>query len=267
MVAALIRTLDYKHHYIAHVNLDLAYGESISHAEKQKIISQTYENLLFNLADFIDNQGIDRKRLLAKVNFQNGEIFENALNSAKPVILITGHYGNWELIGLAIAARYVPLSVIGRPLDSSVMNAILRQNREQFDIDVIDKNGAMRAMIQCLKKGRVLGILVDQNTAENEGVLIDFFGHKARHTPSVALLARKFNAIVIPTFISSTDHKHHSITFYPPIEIETTGDHDKDTLTHVQAQAEITEQVIRSKPDEWFWLHKRWKNQYEHLYR
>ena len=265
-LARLIYLIDRKHRRIARVNLDLAFGDTMSDEEKEKIVKKTYENLLFNLADFVQNQGIDKKSLLEKVEFKNPEIVESAMSSGRPVVFITAHYGNWELLPLATAARFGPITGVGRPLDSKVMDEILSANREQFDIKMVQKKGAMRELMKALKQGRSVGLLVDQNTAENEGLLISFFGKEARHTPAAALLAMRTNAIIIPAFITTEDHRRYQIEYYQPLEMQKEGSKEERILKNVQAQADITEQAIRKKPDEWFWLHKRWKNRFEHLY-
>ncbi len=267
MLARLLYLTDRRHRKIAMVNLNLAYGDTLGATEKRDIVMGVYENLLFSLVDFVKNQGIDREALLEKVTFQNSEVLSNALQQGKKVILITGHYGNWELVALSIAAAFGKMTIIGRSLDAPSMDAILRQNREQFDIELVDKQGAMRSMIQALKADRMVGLLVDQNTAENEGILIDFFGKPARHTPSAAILSRRFDALIIPVFISTEDHRHYEVTFYDPIQTEKTDDNEKDILDSVQKQADITEKVIRKHPEAWFWLHQRWKNQFEEMYR
>jgi len=266
-LARLAYFLDTKHRHIAKVNLDLAFEDSLNEKEKREIIKKVYENLLFNLADFVKNQGISKEELLSKVKFENVEIIENAKKSGKPIIFMTAHYGNWELLALAIAAKFGPLSVVGRPLDSKVMDEILKRNREQFNIELIPKKGAMRPLIKALKDRRSVGLLVDQNTTDNEGMLIDFFGKKARHTPAVAILAKRMNAVIIPAFIKTDDHTVYTINFYTPLNMRDSGNKDQDILENIQAQANITEQVIRQKPDEWFWLHKRWKNQYASYYK
>jgi KDO2-lipid IV(A) lauroyltransferase len=122
-------------------------------------------------------------------------------------------------------------------------------------------------MITVLKNNRMLGLLVDQNTSKNEGILVDFFGKSVRHTPSAAILARRFDALIIPAFITTDDYSDYKITFYEPIKTEKTEDKDKDILDSVQKQAKITEDIIREKPEAWFWLHKRWKNQFEECYK
>ncbi len=266
-LAWLIYMFDKKHRKIAEVNLDLAYGDTLSKEEKEKIIKTVYQNMLFSLMDFVKNQGISKEALLKKVTFKNEAVLEKARAEGKKVILVTAHYGNWELVALAIAAKFGKMTIIGRSLDAPRMNEILKQNREQFDIELVDKQGAMKAMIQALKTDRMLGLLVDQNTAGSEGLLIDFFGKPARHTPSAAILARRFDAVIIPVFISTVDHRHFTLTFYDPIDTPKSDDKDADIHDSVQKQATITEQVIRQKPEEWFWLHQRWKNQFEERYR
>ncbi len=266
-LARLVHALDARHRHIANVNLDLAFGETMPKEEKERIVRKTYENLLFNLADFVRNQGISREELEKKLRFENQQIVDEAKRSGRPIVFITAHYGNWELISLAMAARFGPLSVVGRPLDSPLMNEILRKNREQFDIEMIPKKGAMRSLIKAIGSGRNVGLLVDQNTAENEGLLVEFFGKEARHTPAAAILAKRMNAVVIPAFITTDDRETYTVTIYPPLEIDQTLEKEEAIAKNVQAQASVTEEAIRKKPDEWFWLHQRWKNRYEALYR
>lgn len=265
-LSSLIYSIDKKHRKIARVNLDFAYGDTLSNEKKEKIVKACYLNLVLLLVDFVKNQGISKEALFKKVTFKNTSILIDALNSGSKVILMTAHYGNWEILPLSIAAKFGPLTGVGRKLDSAVMDHVLSHNRQQFDIEMLDKKGAMRDMITVLKNNRMLGLLVDQNTSENEGILVDFFGKPVRHTASASILARRFDALIIPAFITTEDHQHYQITFYEPIITEKTKDKEKDILDSVQKQAKITEDIIRKKPEEWFWLHRRWKNQFEKCY-
>jgi|TARA_R110002050_G_scaffold106971_1_gene217199 KDO2-lipid IV(A) lauroyltransferase len=265
-LSKMVYIFDTKHKKIAKVNLDLAYEDRISEDEKTNIIKKCYKNLTYVLADFVKNQGANKEEILSKVKFFDEEFLTKPLKENRKIIILTGHYGNWELLSLSIAAKFTPLAIVGRDLDSEVMNQILTKNREQFKIELLSKSGAMKGMIKALKANIPIGILVDQNTKDEEGILIDFFGKKARHTPSAAILAKKFDAVIVPAFIQTTDHLNYGVTFYPHIEIENSENKEEDIFNCVQAQANITQKVIESKPDEWFWLHKRWKNQYEHHY-
>lgn len=266
-LAFLIYSVDKKHRKIAKVNLDLAYEDRISEEEKVSITKKCYKNLIYTLADFIKNQGASKEEVLDKVSFENSEIIEKAISENKRIIIVTAHYGNWELLSLSIAAKFTPLAVVGRDLDSEVMNKILTKNREQFDIELLSKSGAMKGMVKSLKSNRPVGLLVDQNTKESEGILINFFGKKARHTPSVAVLAKKFDAVIIPAFIQNNNHENFVVKFFEPISIDNSDDKEEDIRKCVQAQADITQKIIEDKPEEWFWLHQRWKNQYESMYK
>ncbi len=266
-LADLVRLVNAKHRRIILTNLDLAYGDGMPQEEKKKILKACYRNLALNGVDFIRNQNSTKEEVLKKVFFENTEHMKEALALRRPIILQTAHYGNWELLSLAMAAQYGPLSVIGRPLDSAVMDEILTANREQFDIELINKRGAMRPMLKALKEERMLGILVDQSTGEKQGLLVDFFGKKVRHTHGASLVARKMDAVIVPLFISTENHQCFTIRFYPLIYVNQTEDADRDILEATQAQARVTEEAIRAKPDEWFWFHKRWKGEYAHVYK
>jgi len=266
-LASFIYFFDRKHRKIVKVNLDLAYENKLTDEKKTKIAKDCYRNLIYVLADFIKNQGATKDEILDKVSFINNGILEKALLENKKIIIMTAHYGNWELLSLSIAAKFTPLSIVGRDLDSQIMNKILAKNREQFDIELLSKSGAMKGMVKALKSNRPVGLLVDQNTKSNEGILIDFFGKKARHTTSIAVLAKKFDAIIIPAFIQTSDHSKYIVKFLEPILVEDTEDKEDDIRKCVQKQADVTQRIIEEKPEEWFWLHKRWKNQYEGLYK
>ena len=266
-LAWLAYIFDKKHKKIIKTNLDFAYGDSMSEKEKEHIIKKCYKNLIYYLADFIKNQSITKEELAKKITFKNEDILKEALKNGEKVILITAHYGNWELVALSMGAFFGNITGVGRALESKYLNTILMKNREQFNIQMLEKNGAMKGMIKALRKGRILGLLVDQNTADKEGVVVNFFKKKARQSHSTAILSRKFGAVIIPVFITSDDYKNYKITFYDKIEPVKSDDVNKDILELTQKQSDAMEKAIRKKPDEWFWFHKKWKNQYEEIYK
>ena len=190
-VASVARAINAKHRKIIMANLDFAYGDTISKSEKERILKKCYQNLVMYGADFVRNQGALKDEVLRKVTFKNAHVLQEAKKSGRAIILQTAHYGNWELMALAVAAEFGAMSIVGRPLDSKAMDEILSENREQFDIELISKYGAMRAMLKALKSGRMLGILVDQSVGEGDGVATEFFGKKISHTHSISLLAKK----------------------------------------------------------------------------
>ena len=265
--ALLAYKIDARHRKIARVNLDLAYEDKINEEEKRRITKKCYKNLLYNMRDFVENQGTSKERLLSKVTIHNEHFYTDVKQEGKGVIFLTAHYGNWELLPLCMGATFGKLWGVGRNLDSEKMNEVLKKNRNQFNVHMLEKSGAIRGLFKALKNGENIGLLVDQNTRKKEGILIDFFGKLARHTPSAALIARKTGTPIVPAYITTNDYINYDITFYEPIITLKTDDSEEDIQKSVQAQANITEQIIRKKPDEWFWLHRRWKNQYEELYK
>jgi KDO2-lipid IV(A) lauroyltransferase len=232
-------------------NLNIAFGDTISEQEKKSIIQKAYKNLLIYLSDFIYNTGISKDELLKKVNFENRDIVDRYKD--KNIIFITAHYGNWELLSLAIGAFIKKITIVGRDLDSQVMQKILKHHREQFDIELVSKKGAIKNLIKAINNNRTIGLLVDQNTSDRDGIIVNFFGKEVRHTPTAMLLANKFDAVVIPAFITTDDYKNYTIRFYEPV-------------TSTQEESDIIERVVREKPEEWFWFHRRWKNRYSELY-
>ncbi|MBE0497505.1 MAG: lipid A biosynthesis acyltransferase [Campylobacterales bacterium] len=265
-LANLARWVDAKHRRIIRINLDLAYGESMDTQQKEKIVRECYKNMVYLVADFMRNYKTTQEAILQKVRIENENIVVDALASGRPVIFQTAHYGNWELVPLTLAARFGPLSGVGRPLDNPAINQIVRESREQFDVELIDKKGAMRAMLKAVKNGRNLGLLVDQNTSKKAGVVVEFFGRPVRHTPAASILARRIDGVIVPVFITTQNHETYTLSFYDPIEVPKTDNMEEDILAATQAQAHITEAVIRQKPEEWFWFHRRWRGENKTAY-
>lgn len=252
---------------IIFANLDLAYGDSMALEEKNKIAKENWKNLVFYLASFVQNQNATKTDILNKVTFENSFFLENAIKNRQRVVLISAHYGNWELLSLALPARFGEMAIVGRSLETQKLNDILKQTRERFGVEIIDKKGALKGLIEAISKNKIIGLFVDQNTSSSEGLVVDFFQKEARHTPSAALLARKFDLLIVPVFITSFDRKNYIIKFYEPFKCPKTENREQDILECVQMQAAVTQSVIQKKPDEYFWFHKRWKNRYEEAYK
>ena len=266
LFSRLIYFFDNKHKKIAMVNLDIVYKDNKTLEEKNEIIKQTYQNLVFNLYEFVENQSLTLQQLEKKLKIENENIILNAIKSKRKIILISAHYGNWELIGSYCSQKYKSMTNVGRPMSNEYLNKDLRYSRNLNKSEMLDKDNAAKGLIKALKLDRMVGLVVDQNTASNMGVLIDFFGKKARQTEAPAKLALKFDALIIPVFVIRNDFRDYSIKFCKPIDINKLETDDK-ILECTQLQANIIRKQIEKKPDDWFWLHQRWKNQYEHLYK
>jgi len=258
-LASLLFSLSKKYQKVISTNLHFAFSQ-IEDSEIKRIGKRTYLNFLHNISGFIRRQHQAPLEILKDITFCNDNALKQAIQEEKKIIFITAHYGNWELLPIALTSKYnITMSVVGKPLPSAQMQNILKENREQFGIQLIDKKGAMKEMIKSLAAKRALGLLVDHHTTANEGVIVNFFGKEATQTMSASMLARKFDAIIFPVFISSEDFHHHTLTFLDAIYPQKTDDSKADIQKMTQQQADAIEKAIKKKPDEWFWLHRRWK--------
>ena len=256
-----------KRFHVVMTNLDLAFGETKTKEEKLEIAKKCYYNFAKYLGiNFILNQNTTKQKILEQVVFKNEHFLLDAIRSGRPIIVTTAHFGQWEIFGLAVAAHFGPSSVLGRKLDSSVMDKILRANRAQFDVELIDKDGGAKDILKALKARRIVGILVDQNTAPKDGIKVQFFGKDVLHTPAASVLAQKTNALIINAFIYQKDENLNEICFEQPIDIST-FDKEDAVQKATQMQCSACEEMVRARPEEYFWFHQRFKRFYENEYK
>ena len=252
---------------IVMTNLNLAFGETKTKEEKLEIAKKCYYNFAKYLGiNFILNQNTTKQKILEQVVFKNEHFLLDAMKSGRPIIVTTAHFGQWEIFGLAVAAHFGPSSVLGRKLDSSVMDKILRANRAQFDVELIDKDGGAKDILKALKARRIVGILVDQNTAPKDGIKVQFFGKDVLHTPAASVLAQKTNALIINAFIYQKGENLNEICFEQPIDIST-FDKEDAVQKATQMQCSACEEMVRARPEEYFWFHQRFKRFYENEYK
>lgn len=266
VLAYLYYRLDGSRKRVARANLAFALGHELDEASREAIVKQCYRNVLFNMVDFIHNQSITSEGLLSKIKIRNPHYLKEALEKHGQCIFITAHFGNWELCSLTIGAQGTPMAVVGRKLGIEKLDRILQQNREQMGVSLLDKKGALRGMVQALRSGKSIGLLVDQNTKKSEGIEAIFIGKKVMHISTAAVLSSKFDLPIIPLFVSSQKDGYFEVSFHPPIYFERSGDQEADIQKNVQQQADIIEKVIRENPEEWFWFHRRWKAYYREIY-
>ena len=256
-----------KRFHVVMTNLNLVFGETKTKEEKLEIAKKCYYNFAKYLGiNFILNQNTTKQKILEQVVFKNEHFLLDAMKSGRPIIVTTAHFGQWEIFPLAVAAHFGPSSVLGRKLDSSVMDKILRANRAQFDVELIDKDGGAKDILKALKARRIVGILVDQNTAPKDGIKVQFFGKDVLHTPAASVLAQKTNALIINAFIYQKGENLNEICFEEPIDISM---FDKEDAVQkvTQMQCSACEEMVRARPEEYFWFHQRFKRFYENEYK
>jgi KDO2-lipid IV(A) lauroyltransferase len=253
----LFYEIDKKRKKIVFANLDLAYGNSLSKEEKEKIAKKVYENFVSNLFEFIELSKISKEELFKKIEFENLETVKNELQKG-PVIFTGAHFGNWEIAVLAIGAFITPISAVVREIDNPKLNERIKKIREKFNVKIYGKKGALKNLMKDLKSGRSIGILVDQNTAKEEGTDTEFFGKKVLQTPSAALLSKKLKVPVAMGFAEKKDDKW-VISFKDVFVCE-------DIQSCVDRQSKIIEEEVKKYPELWYWFHRRFKHYYGDIY-
>ena len=188
---------------------------------------------------------------------------ENYLAAKAPgkgTLFLTGHMGAWELSPFGHARLGFPMYYIARPLDNPRLDALVTRYRCLSGAIPIFKNESARAMLKILREAGTIGILADQNTMPEEGVFVDFFGTPACTSTGIARVALHTDASVLPAYIYwDADLGKYCLRFEPPVELLRTGDADRDILENTAHFAKVIEAIIRRHPDQWVWVHARWK--------
>lgn len=188
------------------------------------------------------------------IDYEGFEHYVDAKLRGKGVLFATGHLGNWELSSVAHALMTEPMNIVVRPLDNPQLDRIFARRREHGGNRVIDRGNFIREILRALKRNEAVGVLVDQHVLGDKAVPVQFFGRTAMADPVFAKLAASSGATVIPGFaVWRDDLRRYVLKFYPPVAIS--GDVPADT----QAIQTAVEQAIREYPDQWLWIHRRWK--------
>ena len=247
----------------AQANLQLAFPALDDHA-RQQIERGTFRNLGRALGEVTQFPKLKRANIESVVVYEGVENYHNAVAQGRGVILLTGHIGAWELSVFAHSIYGYPMSFLARRVDNPLVERLAETNRARFGNRSIDKKGGLRDVLKTLKAGGVVGILADLNSAREEGVFVDFFGLPACTTAGVATLALRTGAVVLPGYILWDEAKQiHRLCFEPALETIRTGNPKDDIVTNTARYTKVLEAVIRRHPDQWLWIHRRWKTRPE----
>lgn len=266
-LAYLVYLVDKKHNKIVHTNLNLCFGNTLSKTEVNTITKESYKTLFLNILSLLESFSTKPEALKGRVKITNEHYIKEALEKKEKIIFVTAHSGIWEIAGSYISSHIIPTTTVFKRLNNPYLNAYLVKSRQKLQMHMTEKDGAARHMLKALLKGHAVEVLVDQNTSNEDGILIDFFGKKARQTPAPSFLSRKLNATIIVGLIKRTSDRTCEVIIHEPFKCEKTDNEEADILACTQKQATLLEIFIRDNLTQWFWLHKRWKNQYEEIYK
>ena len=240
-----------------HINLSLELKDG---ASAERIVRRCFRNLGKNFIEFIRFPHTSNRKNRAIVTFEGKAHIDGALAQGNGAIILTGHFGNWELLAANLVEQVAPLTPVARRLRSRRLDALIRSWRNAAGYSTIDRDNAARDILRCLRRNELIGVLADVDTSV-EGVFVDFFGRLAYTPYSPVAIALKTGAPVLPTFIVRQPDDSHSVIVEPPLKLKTTGDRDQDFLINTQMFTEIIESYVRRYPDQWIWMHERWKRQ------
>lgn len=258
VLAAIYYHLFPRHRLIAIHNLKASFPEK-DMAEIIDLAWKAYRNIAVVAAEFFDIPRLTRDNIADCVEAVGLENCEMALKKGKGILLFSAHFGNWELIAAALSLYLRPVAFIYRPLDNALLDDLVFQVRAAMGHIPLPKERAMRHILRVLNKNEIVGILIDQNVAWKEGVFVDFFRRPACTTDGIAQIALRTGAPVIPLFLLRVKDSKYRLIAGKEVEIVDTGNWDLDIVINTQNFTSVVEEMVRKHPDQWLWLHHRWK--------
>ncbi|MBU0478439.1 lysophospholipid acyltransferase family protein [bacterium] len=240
-------------------NLRIAFGNQKSEIELKKIARKMYRNLGKTLLEFLQLPRMNGTRIRRIVDTSELCKIAPILKEGKGAILLGAHFGNWELLGAAFGLLGYPVNVIGRLSDNRRIGNTIDRYRRLVGMKVIQKNDPIRKVLRALSNNELVAILMDQNTRKDM-IFVDFFGSPAATAKGIAVFALRTGAPVVPAFIVR-ERKHHRILIGNPIYAHSSENAENDIRKYTAQFSKVIESYIRQYPDQWFWLHNRWKTQ------
>lgn len=244
-------------------NLELAYPEK-SVAERRAILKEAFHGLGRTLGIVGGLGKVSRETLGDLIEYDPdtkfAAAFEKARVEKRGMIILTGHIGNWELFALAYSILFGPSNLLSRRMDNPMIDKMVAKMRSSFGNRQIDKTKSARPILRILRDGGSVGILADVNSHPKEGVFAPFFGIAACTTAGVAMLALRANAVIVPMFaVWNTEKGRYILITEKIIEPINSGDRKTDVELITAEFTAAIERVVRAYPDQWIWIHRRWK--------
>jgi KDO2-lipid IV(A) lauroyltransferase len=244
-------------------NLEIAFPE-LSETERLAILKGSLQSLGRVLGEVSQFGKATPESLRKIVDFELDEeskaLYKRVRDEKRGVVITTGHLGNWELLVFAFAALHEPIAYLARPLDNPLIEELTVRIRTRFGNRPINKANSAMLVIKMLRDGDIVGILSDVNAHPKEGVFVPFFGVSSCTTAGPATFAIRTNSFIFPTFcVYDHEQKKYKVVHGPVIEPTITGERAADILATTAAYTAEIEKIIREYPDQWLWIHKRWK--------
>jgi len=257
-LGGMLFCVDKKHRGIAMDNLTYAFGHEKQPEEIKRIARQVFINLVKVVFEIGWSLNLDERCLYKHFKIDGYHHIKNAYEKGKGVLVLTAHFGNWELLTVIGKIIKFTINIVVRPLDFKPLDQFIFNLRTRFGGKIIPKERSIHTIIRSLHRGEIVVLLMDQNVDWYEGVFVDFMGHRACTSKGLALLALKTGVPVIPVFMVR-EKSGFRAEFGPEIVTVKSGDRQKDIENNTQEYNKVIENCIRRYPDQWFWVHQRWK--------
>ncbi|PIE61573.1 MAG: hypothetical protein CSA29_02620 [Desulfobacterales bacterium] len=251
--------LDKKHRSIALDGLSHAFASEMGNHERWLMARRVFENMATILFEHAWFHRMDPKQYWRTFEIKGIHNFWAAHAKGKGVLCFSGHLGNWEVATALCSIIDVPFSIVYKTISSPVLDRYIKSKRSATGGTLIPKHNAMNSLFECLERGEAVGLVVDQNSINRKhSVFVDFFGRKASANTGLALIAHRTKAPVVPIFIYRKNGRL-CLDILPEMAMVRTGDRVHDIQVNTQAIHSLIETYIRKYPDQWLWLHNRWK--------
>ncbi len=250
--------IDRRHRRVVTDNLRPSFPDW-DEARLERVARGVYAHFGAVLLDLLWMEGRSGAELLRLVEFQGEGNYRAAATRGKGILYCTAHLGNWEIHAIAHAAKNGPLSVVARPLDNPALDARLVALRVATGNVVVYKRRALATVLRELRAGRAVAMLLDQNVLAEDGIFVEFFGRPAATTSVAAALALKTGCALVPAWTELRRDGRYVLHYEPAIEVHEGAEREAEIARLTQAIARRTENWIRHAPEQWLWMHRRWK--------
>lgn len=230
--------------------------------EARETAKRCFQKLAASALELFKYRQLNSQTIGSVVEAGEAERIREALSAGQGCVLIMAHFGNWELGGAAVALNGVPFWPLGRDLRSPALNRLAVEQRTRYGMRPISRERGLRGVVECLRSNGALGILPDVDTSV-EGVFVPFFGKLAYTPVGPYLLSRKYDAPALPVFIERTESGRRSLRVGETIQWKRTGGETQDRIANAAIYTNIIERQIRRQPEQWIWMHERWKRRPE----
>ena len=250
--------IDKRHRRVTLDNLTHAFGHEMGPRQIESLAKTVFKNLIRMVFEIGWTYSIDRETLLSHFTFKGIENIKAAQAKGKGVLAVTGHLGNFEMLILAVAQLDMDGYGIYRTLDFAPLEKLMLEARQRFEVTMLPMRGLSKKLEELLGQGAGVGTLMDQNVDWYKGVFVEYFGRPACTNRGLASLALKTDATVIP-FYTVRQNRKFIIEYLPEIPLVRTGDPIKDVEINTQNFTSAIESMVRRYPEQYFWVHNRWK--------